>query len=151
MVGEKAIYEALGHLGAALAQSISTDDQVIVGHIREAYRALGGDPSRYVGYPYTTLDKSYERGSGREGLVVRKGYGKTVEAVVFPWTRVSLNIRILRGEVVDRYELWPLGPEHIGIGGILRSDVGRRLVVEYSVSNKSWIMVDRIVDLPQSK
>ena len=57
MVDEKKVAEAFAHLGAALAQSIVTDDQVIVGHIRSAYQALGGDPSRYEGYPWTTLVK----------------------------------------------------------------------------------------------
>ena len=144
MIDEKAVYEALGHLGAALAQSISTDDQVIVGHIRWAYQALGGDPSRYVGYPWTTLD----RPQGREGLVVWRGDGKKV---VFPWTWVRLHVRLPGGDVVDRYELWPLGPEHVGVGGIMPCDVGRRLVEDYSVSNKNWTKVVHITDLPQTK
>ena len=32
----EALREAAGHLGAALVQSLHSDDQIIVGHIREA-------------------------------------------------------------------------------------------------------------------
>ena len=34
--------EAVAHLGAALAQVIESDDKIIIGHVREAYRLLGG-------------------------------------------------------------------------------------------------------------
>jgi len=35
--------EARGHLGAALAQTIDKDDKIIMDHVREAYRLLGGE------------------------------------------------------------------------------------------------------------
>jgi hypothetical protein len=38
---------ALAHLAAALAQCLPSDNEVIVGHLHEAYLALGGDPYRY--------------------------------------------------------------------------------------------------------
>jgi hypothetical protein len=34
--------EARAHLGAAIAMSISSDDQLIVDHLKEAYLHLGG-------------------------------------------------------------------------------------------------------------
>ena len=34
--------EAMSHLGAALAQSIDSDDPVIMQHVRDAYVLLGG-------------------------------------------------------------------------------------------------------------
>lgn len=38
------IDEARAHLGAALAQSLpDKDDPMIMGHVREAYRLMGGD------------------------------------------------------------------------------------------------------------
>jgi len=36
------MYEAMSHLGAALAQSIDSDDPVIMQHVRDAYVLLGG-------------------------------------------------------------------------------------------------------------
>lgn len=36
------MYEAMSHLAAALAQSLDSDDQVIMQHIRDAYVLLGG-------------------------------------------------------------------------------------------------------------
>ena len=39
---QKLMYEAMSHLGAALAQSIESDDQVIMQHVRDAYVLLGG-------------------------------------------------------------------------------------------------------------
>jgi hypothetical protein len=34
--------EIRGHLGAALAQTISSDDPIIIGHVRDAYLLAGG-------------------------------------------------------------------------------------------------------------
>lgn len=45
-VGPDDITEALAHLGAALVQSIPSDDQIIMGHVRDAYRLLGGSSAR---------------------------------------------------------------------------------------------------------
>ena len=39
---QKLTNEAISHLGAALAQSIDSDDQVIMQHVRDAYVLLGG-------------------------------------------------------------------------------------------------------------
>jgi hypothetical protein len=39
---QKLMSEAMSHLGAALAQSIENDDQVIMQHVRDAYVLLGG-------------------------------------------------------------------------------------------------------------
>lgn len=39
---EKIRLEVMGHLGAALAQSIDKDDQIIMQHVRDAYVLLGG-------------------------------------------------------------------------------------------------------------
>jgi hypothetical protein len=33
---ETALFEAMGHLGAAVTQSIPSDDQIIMGHVRKA-------------------------------------------------------------------------------------------------------------------
>lgn len=38
------LQEARSHLGAALVQTIDSDDQIIMEHVRSAYRALGGTP-----------------------------------------------------------------------------------------------------------
>lgn len=32
------LLEIIGHLGAADVQSVSTDDQIIMGHVRDAYQ-----------------------------------------------------------------------------------------------------------------
>lgn len=37
-----AAQEAKGHLGAALGQTIPSDDQIIMDHVRAAYSLLGG-------------------------------------------------------------------------------------------------------------
>jgi hypothetical protein len=37
---EIAIDEAIAHLGAALVQTVPSDDQIIIGHVRSAYTAL---------------------------------------------------------------------------------------------------------------
>ena len=39
---ERLTNEAISHLAAALAQSIESDDQVIMQHVRDAYVLLGG-------------------------------------------------------------------------------------------------------------
>jgi hypothetical protein len=39
---QKLMNEAMSHLGAALAQSLESDDQVIMQHVRDAYVLLGG-------------------------------------------------------------------------------------------------------------
>jgi len=143
MVDEKMVYEALSHLGAALAQSISTDDQTIIGHIRCAYIALGGDPSKYVGHPWMATNKLQVR----EGFVVRK---LNAAAFIFPWTRSRLHIRLENGGVVDRYELWPIGPEHLGATGLSFTDIGRRLVVDYSVTDRNWTKVEHVEDVPET-
>lgn len=36
------IEDAYGHLGAAIMQSIPEDDQIIMGHVRDAYNILEG-------------------------------------------------------------------------------------------------------------
>jgi hypothetical protein len=42
-VGKEGILDRIrGHLGAALAQSLVTDDQVIMQHVRESYVLVGG-------------------------------------------------------------------------------------------------------------
>jgi hypothetical protein len=56
-------------------------------------------------------------------------------------------VRLRGGDVVDRYELWPLTMDHVGPGGVLVVDVGRRLVVEVSVSNPNWSIRDCFVDV----
>lgn len=38
-----ALAEIRAHLGAAIAQSVALDDQIIMGHVRAAYRAAGGE------------------------------------------------------------------------------------------------------------
>jgi hypothetical protein len=72
---------------------------------------------------------------------------KASEMVCFPWTRVRRGVRLASsGELVDVYELGPLTREHVGPGGVLSTDVGRRLVRHYALSNKNWTMVSYIVD-----
>lgn len=39
---EQAAIHARNHLSAALAQSIESDDQIIMQHVRDAYALLGG-------------------------------------------------------------------------------------------------------------
>jgi len=39
---QKKVSEARSHLGAALSQSIPKDDQIIMGHVRDAFKELGG-------------------------------------------------------------------------------------------------------------
>jgi len=140
VVDEKALSEAIGHLGAALAQSISSDDQVVTGHVREAYRLLGGDPSRYVGYPWT---RAVQDRAPQEFVVRRPGQ----KPMVYPWTRVRLNLRLVGGDVVDRYELWPIEREHVGVDKVMAIDVGRKYVLDISVSNRNWSMIDYITDV----
>ena len=40
MTSKDAIYEAMSHLGAAISQSIHTDDEIIIGHIEDAHQIL---------------------------------------------------------------------------------------------------------------
>jgi hypothetical protein len=65
----------------------------------------------------------------------------------YQWTRIRKHVRLMGGDVVDRYEMFPLEIEHVGVGGVLLVDVGRRLVVDVSVSNPNWSRVERVVDL----
>jgi hypothetical protein len=44
------IDEARSHLGAALMQVLPNDEPIIVEHIVQAYRALGGDPMQFYNY-----------------------------------------------------------------------------------------------------
>jgi hypothetical protein len=56
-------------------------------------------------------------------------------------------VKLRGGDVVDRYELWPLTMDHVASGGVLVVDVGRRLVVDVSVSNPNWSLIDHVVDV----
>lgn len=40
MIAQKAIEQAIAHLGAALIQSIDSDDQIIMAHVRDAHTIL---------------------------------------------------------------------------------------------------------------
>jgi hypothetical protein len=42
MTTEEKLDEIRGHLGAALAQSLDSDDQVIMQHVRDAFVLAGG-------------------------------------------------------------------------------------------------------------
>jgi hypothetical protein len=57
-----------------------------------------------------------------------------------------MGVRLASGDVVDRYELGPLTIDHVGDGGVWAVDVGRRYVLDVSVSNKNWSRVGYIVD-----
>ena len=39
-MSENAIYEAMSHLGAALIQTIPSDDQIIMDHVKQAHAIL---------------------------------------------------------------------------------------------------------------
>lgn len=69
--------------------------------------------------------------------------------ITFPWTRVRKSLLLRSGAVVDRYELGPLTMAHVGVGGALDIDVGRRFVLDVSVNNKNWSQVGYIVDEPR--
>ena len=40
MIAQHALEEAVGHLGAAIMQSVSSDDQIIMDHVKAAHAIL---------------------------------------------------------------------------------------------------------------
>jgi hypothetical protein len=64
-----------------------------------------------------------------------------------PWTRVRMNVRLKGGDLVHRYEIFPIEQKHIGVGGLLQADMGRSFVLDVSVSNPNWEQVGYVVDL----
>jgi hypothetical protein len=40
MIAQHALEEAVGHLGAAITQSLPTDDQIIMDHVKAAHAIL---------------------------------------------------------------------------------------------------------------
>ncbi len=70
---ETAIEQACGHLGSAISQSIASDDQIIMDHVRAAYEILklvragerkAGDPSPAEAR-LTRIGHEGSRGTGR--------------------------------------------------------------------------------------
>lgn len=67
--------------------------------------------------------------------------------ICHPWTRIRRNLLLRGGDRVNRYELWPITRDHVGVGGMLEIDVGRKLVMDVSISNPNWTSISHVVDL----
>jgi len=109
-----------------------------------SFLTLSSVPCRMSGMLNVNVKSSCPTCGGRSiGFCVWKA-GKIVH---YPWTRARYGVRLRGGDVVDRYELWPLTMDHVFPGGVSVVDVGRRLVVDVSVSNPSWSISDHVVDV----